>query len=322
MRTDPLDLRLLRYFVQTAEHLSFTAGARDCGVSQSALSQGIRQLEERLGLPLFDRGDRRVALTAAGEELLGRARKLLTDGRDAEEAMRGFSGATAGLLRVGVVQTVNALLIPEVIGQLARQHKGARFDVRELPAAAIEEAVADGALELGVSFHPVARTSLHIEPQGEERLLFIQADGRKKLPRATIRPADLAQTPMALLHRGFCTRALIDDAFAKAGCPIEPQLEMNSIAGLLAVVASGGFATILPELSLRMASSSPLAGCAIEGLALRRRLIILRRQNGYQSPLAQSFAAAIRALLGRGDGLERTGSPRPFTPSPRPHAGR
>lgn len=302
MPADQLDLRLLKYFVKTAEHLNFTAAARECGVSQSALSQGIQQLERRIGLPLFDRGDRHVALSAPGSQLLARARRLLADAADAEAALRAFASGEEGALRVGVVQTVNALVIPLLLPELSSAAPGARFDIRELPAPQIEEAVAAGELEVGVSFHPVTRATLELAPLASEDLLLIRARQRRArtAPHRPLDPGDVLRQPLALLHQGYCTRHLIDRAFAAAGLEPSPALEMNSVTGLLHVVAHSRYATILPALALRMAPPGHVEGIPIAGLELRRRLVLVRRHGGFRSPLAEAFAAALKRALSSG----------------------
>ncbi|MDX2175528.1 MAG: LysR substrate-binding domain-containing protein [Candidatus Sumerlaeia bacterium] len=290
------ELRELRYFAAVAEELSFTRAASRCGVGQSALSQSVAQLEARLGVALFDRGERRVRLTPAGEVLLDRAKRAIAAAREAAEAMEPFSGGGAGRLRVGVVQTVNALAVPQVVGELARRFPAARFDVRELPAAGVEELVATGDLDLGVGFHPVARPTLELQPLAREEILLIEWRGRGG-PVPVVGAGDLAGRALVLLAPAFCTRRLVDAAFAEHGVRLDPTVETNSVEGALAMVRGNGFATLLPEMALRTHAGAGLSGSRIEGVPISRRLLLLWRRNGYRSPLAAHFAEELKRLL-------------------------
>src|SRR4051812_25591960 len=126
------ELRLLRYFVVVAEELHFGNAAARLYISQPALSQQIKALEEQVGLPLFVRGSRGVTLTAAGETLLVEARELVDRsdrfGESVEQLRRGGSGT----ITVGVAPGVDARLLPELIAPLREREPGAKIAVREL----------------------------------------------------------------------------------------------------------------------------------------------------------------------------------------------
>ena len=149
------ELRLLRYFVVVAEELHFGNAAARLYVSQPALSQQIKLLEEQVGLPLFVRGSRGVTLTPAGETLLADARDLLDRsdrfGESVEQLRRGRSGT----LKVGVAPGVPAHLLPEVTALLRARDPDARIVVRELATPGQVTALNDGSLDLGLVREPI-----------------------------------------------------------------------------------------------------------------------------------------------------------------------
>src|SRR5580765_7819417 len=117
-----IELRHLRYFLAVAELGHFTRAAGKLNVTQPTLSHQIRQLEGQLNLALFDRFGRLVKLTAAGEVLLPHARRVLRELDAAQSALGELHGLKRGELKVGIVQTVNACVIPEIVAQFSANH--------------------------------------------------------------------------------------------------------------------------------------------------------------------------------------------------------
>src|SRR5262245_38571583 len=138
MNLTHIELRHLRYFLAVAEASHFTRAASRLHVTQPTLSHQIRELEGQLNLRLFDRVGRRVRLTAAGETLLPHARKVMRELEAAQAALQELHGLQRGLLRVGIVQTVNACVIPEIVEQFGKAHAGIRVECTEMAVSDIE----------------------------------------------------------------------------------------------------------------------------------------------------------------------------------------
>src|ERR1041385_7121100 len=111
-------LRQLQYMVAIAETLSFRRAAERCHVSQPSLSAQLSQLEEVLGIQVFERDRRRVILTSAGKDIVERARELLVDADALEEAGRRASEPLTGRLRLGVIPTISPYLLPSITPSL------------------------------------------------------------------------------------------------------------------------------------------------------------------------------------------------------------
>src|ERR1700761_6842991 len=126
-----IELRHLRYFVAVAEELHFGRAAARLHVAQPPLSQQIRQMEERLGHPLFERTSRAVRLTAAGEVFLERARRTLRTLQDDIEEARSVGRGEEGLLRVGFIGSAMYTHLPQVLGAYHRRHPRVQFQIRE-----------------------------------------------------------------------------------------------------------------------------------------------------------------------------------------------
>lgn len=143
----PYTLRQLEYTVAVSDTGGFRKAAASCAVSQPALSAQVAALERALGVPLFERTSRRVLPTAAGDELLDRARRLLADGADLLDAGRRRGDPLAGDLRVGVLPTIGPYVLPELSAGLTRALPRTRFVWVEEPTPVLVRRVSEGSLD-------------------------------------------------------------------------------------------------------------------------------------------------------------------------------
>ena len=250
MNLGQIELRHLRYFIAVAESAHFTRAAEKLHVTQPTLSHQIRQLEGQLNLPLFDRVGRRVKLTAAGEVLLPHARRVWRELEEAQSALRELHGLKRGTLKVGLMQTVNACVIPEIVARFSTAHPGIRLTCGEMSVDDIETGLETGKLDLGISFLPPTRRTLDGERLFTEELVAVVPAGHPLTHRRRITMREVANLPLVLLAPKYCTRQLIDRAFAEANTQPEVRVEMNSIESILATVKQSGLPSIVPLLAL------------------------------------------------------------------------
>jgi LysR family hydrogen peroxide-inducible transcriptional activator len=126
-----LTFKQLRYFEAMARHCHFGRAADACAITQPSMSTQIKDLEDSLGAPLFERGARQVRLTSFGEEFVPRVREILRSVDELEDLARASRDRLLGRLRIGVIPTVAPYLLPTVIGDLTRVYAGIDIHVRE-----------------------------------------------------------------------------------------------------------------------------------------------------------------------------------------------
>jgi LysR family cyn operon transcriptional activator len=291
-----IELRHLRYFLAVAEAAHFTKAAARLHVTQPTLSHQIRQLEKQLNLPLFDRVGRRVKLTAAGELLLPRARRVISELEEAQTALGELHGLQRGELKVGIVQTVNACVIPEIVARFSAAHPGIRVTCSETAVEEIEAGLESGRLDLGISFLPPARKSLEGEQLFAEELVAVVADSHPLSRRRHLRVRELAAQPLVLLSTKYCTRQLIDRAFAEAGVQPEVQVEMNSVASILSTVRQAHLITLLPSLALCQRDQG-LKAVVLKQPTPRRTVGLLWLQGAQRRTAARAFAEVTEKVL-------------------------
>lgn len=292
-----MELRHLRYFLAAAEGAHFRRAAESLNVSQPTLSHQIQQLETELGTALFDRVGRRVRLTPAGELFRDHARRVLRELEAAQAGLDDLGGLARGRLTVGAVQTVNAYLVPPVAAQFHAAHPGVLLRVEELSGAEVEAGVADGRLDLGVSFLLTESDEVAVEPLFEEELVLVVPAGHRWAVRGRVRVADLAGQPLTLMPGPYCTRKLVDDTLRAAGVEPLVAIEVNSAEGTKAIVRRGGPPAVLPALALSDGADG-LCAVRLERPTPRRRVGLLTRRGTYPSRVRDVFAAVAREAVG------------------------
>jgi DNA-binding transcriptional LysR family regulator len=155
-----IELRLLRYFTVVAEELHVGNAAARLYISQPALSQQIRALEDQVGLPLFVRHPRGMELTEAGEVLLAEARRLLGESERLDATVEELRRGRASGLRIGLPPGLAPGLLPDLLAPLREREPDARIEVSELTTPEQVAALHDGSLDLGLVREPVEDTRL------------------------------------------------------------------------------------------------------------------------------------------------------------------
>jgi LysR family cyn operon transcriptional activator len=287
-----MEIRQLRYFLDIArtEHLTLSAG--NLFVTQSTLSHGVRQLEQELGVSLFDRVGRGLRLSQAGMAFRDHAARSIKELEAGRMALSQLSGLQAGRLTVGVFPTFLNTLMPATVATFTEAYPGVSVEVRDLRAGAIEEQVLSGELDFGIAFHPAAHEGIEAEHLFEERLMLVVAPRHPWANRRSIELKQLAAVPLALLPRNFATRRLIDDHFHAAGVKPMVKVEIESVEALIGVCRWSLLASIVPE---RAALQAPdLKAVVLRSPDIVRQAGILWRRGSSRSAAAREFAALLQ----------------------------
>jgi LysR family transcriptional regulator, hydrogen peroxide-inducible genes activator len=246
----PFTLRQLQYVVAVADALSFRKAAERCHVSQPSLSAQLAQLEEALGVRLFERDRRRVLLTAAGKDLVDRARRLLVDVDDFLAAAKRAGDPLAGELRVGVIPTISPYLLPSITPALRAAYPRlvmrwledkTEVLVRNLDAGQIDAAL----LALEADLGDVESEVVAVDPF----VLVSRPDDPLVVKSKPVTLSELGEADVLLLDDGHCLReqAL---AVCSRGQARELEFRATSLSTLVHMVAGGAGVTLLPELAV------------------------------------------------------------------------
>jgi LysR family cyn operon transcriptional activator len=292
-----MELRHLRYFAAVARAKNFTRAAETLHVSQPSLSVQIRDLEEEIGAPLFDRLGRTVELTQAGAVLLEYAERAMRELEQAVQLVRELHGAHRGKLVVGTLATVNSYLIPPLVSRFKQRFPGIHLQVHSQPSADIVEGVLANRLDLGLCLLPIFDDRLTTVRLFEERLVLV-TPADHPISRARIRMQDLGGLPLVLMPADYCLRKMVEAECAKARVNTDVVLEMTSPEGILEAVENGAGLSILPEVYVR----TRLGGTKLRMIDLydpvpRHWVGIVYKHNRYQNLAAQEFGSLCRSVM-------------------------
>lgn len=282
--------------VAVADHLHFRRAAEVCAVSQPALSAQIRELEDQLGVTLFERTRRKVMLTPIGREVAARARAILRDADDMVLAARGAAEPLVGELWLGVIPTIAPYILPHILPLVRERYPRLKLLLREDRTAILVDALERGQVDIVFLALPITAADTHAEPLIDEPfLLAAPADHPLARKNRAVSQAALGSAEVLLLEEGHCLR---DQALAVcqlAGARETEQVRATSMATLVQMVASGLGVTLVP----RSAAGAVPEGVTV--LPLRptptRKLGLVWRES---SPRARDFAllaAVFRELL-------------------------
>ncbi len=290
-----MEIRQLRYFLDIAQTQHLTESAKNLFVTQSTLSHGLRQLEEDLGVKLFDRVGRGLLLSQAGAEFRAYAARALQEIEAGKMALTEMSALRSGTLTIGVIPTFLNTLVPATVAKFSALYPKVRVVVRDLRAAPIAELLVNGQLDVGIAFHPAEREDIETEPLFEERMLLVVAATHRLATRKSLAMKSLSNEPMALLTKSFATRRLLDDAFREAGVVPSIRVEMESVEALLASCRTGALVSIVPERAARQAQG--LRRIALVSPQPVRKAGVLWRKGSLRSPAAKEFVALLKPAV-------------------------
>jgi DNA-binding transcriptional LysR family regulator len=245
-----MDIRQLQYLAALAREKHFTRAAQACNITQPTLSGRIRQLEQELGVPLLERGQRYIGLTPEGERVLKWALTILDNWHSLQNELvqiKGKAGELVGRLVLGVIPS--ALPMASFLTKAMNAvHPSVDFTILSHSSEEIIRALNDFSIEAGITYldnEPVEglmRTDLY----AENYCLFVSEDhDLARTPSVTWFEA--AQQPLCLLTPNMQNRRIIDRAFSVANVHPSPRLETNSIMNLISSVKSMGLCSIMPD---------------------------------------------------------------------------
>ena len=282
-----MNLRDFEYLVALAETRHFGRAAERCHVSQPTLSAQVRKLEQFLGVALVERRPRRLALTAAGEAVVERARRMLQDADDIRSLARASQDPLSGQLKVGLIPTLGPYLLPRIAPRLARALPKLQLLLHEYQTAPLVDRVVKGDLDLAILALPADTRGLQTRSLFGEAFLVAMPEKHRLASRKRLKAADLDGEKLLLLEEGHCLRNQALDICAQAGTE-EQDFRATSLETLRQMVAAGLGVTLLPRL-------------AVEGPFASARGLVVRPFAPPQP--ARLIGAAWRRSTSRGEAI-------------------
>lgn len=280
-----ITLRQLRYFEILSREGHFGRAAEASSVSQPALSMQIKELEENLGLKLFERTARKVRLTGFGEMFAKRVEPILRSVEELGELARTSRNDLIGRFRLGIIPTIAPYLLPRIMGRLAQERPGLDMHVRESQTSTLLQELMSGNLDVAVVALPVSEPSLQEVTLLKEEFVLVRPlhEAGQPVPQAD----RLGEMRLLLLEEGHCFR---DQALSFCRVPsVRPRemLDGSSLSTLVQLVGAGMGITLIPEMALEIETrSARVATARFEGDVPSRTIGMVWRKS---NPLAGEF---------------------------------
>lgn len=301
-----MHIETLKSFCDLVETGSFSKAAAINFVSQSAISQQIRALEERYGRPLIERGARRgVVPTEAGRLLYAESKEIVERFRALEARLRQQSDAVAGNVRIATVYSVGLHELPPYIKQFIKAHPQVNIRVEYSHTDKVYEACLDNTIDFGIVALPLKRPQLEVIPLREEQLLFVCSPEHPLARRRSVAFKQLAAEPFIGFERDIPTRKVIDRILKRHGVKVDYAMEFDNIETIKRSVEAGIGVSILPQTVVRneVRGRTLVALDFAEGVFTRAVGIIHRRGKVF-SPAAREFIALLTSAPAAPSGLK------------------
>jgi DNA-binding transcriptional LysR family regulator len=286
-----MTLQQLRYFLAAADHGSFSAAAESLLMAQPSLSDQIRRLEAELGVQLFTRAGRRLALTEAGRMLRPEAEKTLAAAEQAAESVREVRDLTGGTASFGTFGSAHHYLLGGLVQDFRKRHPKVRIRVVGQNSVEVADAVRDGRLEAGLIALPIEDHGLEVRPPIREENHYVSADPERTRTPKTIE--EVAAAPLILYDARWgavdpMRRQLVERA-QRAGVRLEPDIEVEYLTAALDLAARGLGDTIAdPGVLVTRGFSRRLDSVSLDP-PLYDTFAFVTRRNAHLSPATRAF---------------------------------
>lgn len=247
-------VKQLRYFIELEKHAHFGKAAEACFVSQSAFSVAIRELESTLGTQLFDRTNKRVTITAMGQEIVVQARLVIRDLEALMDMSRVSSEPLSGKLRLGVIPTISPFLLPKILPKLRSRFPQLQLFLQEDTTQRVYERLMSGELDLILIAFPYELRNVEKMKLFNDQFLLAYRTGSQFIEKQKVTVDHLQPESILLLEDGHCLRD-----HALSACKIRnlnkvSHFAASSLLTLIEMVEADLGVTYLPE----MAKDSPM----------------------------------------------------------------
>jgi LysR family cyn operon transcriptional activator len=293
METNKL-ARHLQYFLAVAEHQGFTKAAAALHISQPALSQQVRQLEESLGAQLFDRSGRKTRLTDAGEVYLRHALRAAQELQQGKRAIHDVGDLSRGTLRIAVTPTFTTYLVGPLVDAFHSRYPNITLTVREVAQEQMENQLLADELDVGIAFDEVHAPDIDAYPLLVETLALVVGSQHPLAGRSSIGLEALNSESLIVLSKEFATRDQIDRYCNQHGIRPRVVMEANVIGALIEVVRRTALSTLLPAAIAR--AHPELAAIELAPQRLQRTAVLMQRKGVYPSAAARAFIDVAKAV--------------------------
>jgi DNA-binding transcriptional LysR family regulator len=285
----------LASFLAVQRHLNYTHAARELHLSQPAVWRQIRQLEQELGVPLFEQIGKRLHITDAGRTLAREAESLIGRLSRLEESVRAHAGGVHGRIRIGASTTPGFYLLPRILGMFHKAHSDVELDFRIDNSASIQHRLIRNELDLGFLGNDVTTEELQAETWIEDEIVCFSAPTHPLASQGSLASRDLLSEMCVMREEGSATRRLFEAWLQAHAGKIERMLVIRCPEAVKKVVAAGLGFSFLSRHGIRdEVARDELRLLDVTGLSLSRRVEVAWHPDKHFSPAMGAFLEMCR----------------------------
>lgn len=288
-----VNLRQIRAFMVVAQAGSFTRAAELLHLAQPTLTVQIRRLEETLGVRLFDRNTRSVALTRVGRELLPVFQRMIQDLDTVVVDTRDLAAKRRGVVRIAALPSVAAGALPDVINSFRKLQPGASFILKDVVASRVLDLARTEEVDLGIMGGNVVGQDVEILLEVHDRMHVVFPAGHPigAIPKVTI--DDIVAYPLVLMDPSTSVRAVVDTAFRDVGHVAQPTCEATYMMTAVAMVRAGLGLTILPGSAREITAEPSLRSRPVDVAGFTRSITLIKKAGRTLPPISEAFASHL-----------------------------
>lgn len=291
-----MHLEWYRIFLQTAKQGNLTKAAQTLHITQPSVSYAIKQLEEGLGIKLFDRLSKGVALTPEGTALMEYVEQSFSLLESGERKMESLKHLVAGELRIGASGPIIKHLLLTPLDKLRTQYPDIRIRLSQGKTSDIKAKLTDGQIDLGFVHLPLVDAELQVQQLTAVQDCFVVGPAYKKLAEQPISTADLVKIPLLLLSQGSSTGQFIANWFTAQGFTMEADVELGSSEMLIELAQRGyGAAFVTRSFVQQELQSGKLFELRTVEPIPKRSIGVATRRNASLSLIASRFMELLTA---------------------------
>lgn len=285
-----MHLNQLWVFYQVAKHKSFSQAAESLFLSQPAVSNQVKLLEESYGLKLFDRSGRGVELTNPGEILLSYAERIFSLAKEADSVIEEIQGLKAGGIRISASNTLGAYYLPDILDPFRKQHPRIEIRMNVGYTQTVVEDILTFRSDLGLIGREVLHPNIVALPLWQEELVLIVPPDHPFAERPIIDRAELQGQAFIMSEQGSGVREITENILAGAKASPQVVMELGENEAVKRAVASGmGITLISTTVARRELEAGQIRAVRLSGETILRQFYIIHHRDKYLSNLIRAF---------------------------------
>lgn len=292
-----MDVRDLEVFIAVAKRLNFTRAGEEVHLSQPSVSVRIRQLEQELGVKLFEQLGKKIALTDAGKLLESHARRVVAAVDDARRAIEDYQGLASGVVCIGASTTPGMYLVPRIIAEFKRMHPKVAVHLGIKNTRQVEEGILSNDFDLGFVGGHLIGNEVEATRWMIDELILIMPPDHPLAARKQIRMRELTKERFVSREPGSATRAVVEEYLHKLQVEVETVMELSNPEAVKGAVRSGLGVAFMSKFAVDTeVRAGALVAKRVKEVEISREMKIVYRKDKHFSKAMSAFIETARSL--------------------------